>query len=524
MKKIILILISTLFIISACNKTEFENAYTDPSKISATTVEKQFTGFMQANVTWVVPDYWDYFVVRRITSNRYTQAVGWVNVNAQYRPGAAAIQDRWNNFYGFLSQYRELENIYNNSSAEEQALKRIYMIAAKIYFYDHTQRVVDLHGAIPWSKAGMMSANGGNYNMSYPEYDSAESIYTTMLDELKALSAELNTISINPGIQVGFNTQDIVNKGNIDKWKRYCNSLRLRMLTRVSGAAAFQARAATERAEILANPDNYISENNFNVQINVHDLSTPIHSRNFRTGLEDWNGNLASKVMIDHMLQNNDPRLRVMFEPGENAEGVYLGLDPLALAAEQEALIQAGTISLYNRSTFSRNEFFPGVLMNASETNFIAAETFLAAGNDAAAKAAYEKGVASSINFYFQVRTISNDNTVPAPEEVTEAEIDTYLADSGISWDSAPNSAAKLNLIATQKWINFNVIQSQDSWAEYRRLKLPVLNFWTDNTDTQTQPPARWLYAGSEQIYNTENYDIVRSQDNLNTKLFWDVK
>ena len=305
-----------MLIVSACKESDFENAYTDPSKISVTTVEKQFTGFLQANVTWVVPDYWDYFVVRRITSNRYTQAVGWVNVNAQYRPGAAAIQDRWNNYYGFLSQYRELENVYNKLSAEEQALKRIYMIAAKIYFYDHTQRVVDLHGDIPWSKAGMMSANGGNYNISYPEYDSAESIYTKMLDDLKALSAELSTITVTPGIQVGFNTQDIVNKGNLDKWKRYCNSLRLRMLTRVSGVTAFQSRVASERAEILANPANYVSDNSFNIQINVHDLNSPIHSKNFRTGLEDWNGNLAGKVMIDHMVQNNDPRLRVMFEPG----------------------------------------------------------------------------------------------------------------------------------------------------------------------------------------------------------------
>jgi len=524
MKKIILILVSTLLIVSACKESDFENAYTDPSKISVTTVEKQFTGFLQANVTWVVPDYWDYFVVRRITSNRYTQAVGWVNVNAQYRPGAAAIQDRWNNYYGFLSQYRELENVYNKLSAEEQALKRIYMIAAKIYFYDHTQRVVDLHGDIPWSKAGMMSANGGNYNISYPEYDSAESIYTKMLDDLKALSAELSTITVTPGIQVGFNTQDIVNKGNLDKWKRYCNSLRLRMLTRVSGVSAFQSRVASERAEILANPANYVSDNSFNIQINVHDLNSPIHSKNFRTGLEDWNGNLAGKVMIDHMVQNNDPRLRVMFEPGQNANGVYQGLDPLALASAQEAAIQAGTVSLYNRSTFSRNEYFPGVLMNAAEANFIAAEAFLATGNDAAAKAAYEKGVESSIKFYHQVRTISNDNTVPAPAAATDAEIATYLAGAGVSWSAAPNAAAKLNLIATQKWINFNVIQSHDGWAEYRRLKLPQLTFWIDNTDTQTQPPARWLYAGSEQIYNTVNYDKVRSKDNLTTKLFWDVK
>jgi hypothetical protein len=228
--------------------------------------------------------------------------------------------------------------------------------------------------------------------------------------------------------------------------------------------------------------------------------------------------------MIDHMLQNNDPRLRVMFEPGQNAEGVYVGLDPLALSGDQETLITEGRIALYNRSTFSRNQFFPGVLFNAAEANLIAAEAYLTAGSDAAAKAAYEKAVASSVNFYYQMRSISNDNTVAPPEVATAAEIAEYLASPGVSWDAAPNAAAKLNLIASQKWINFNVIQSHDSWAELRRLKLPQLSFWVDNTDTQTQPPTRWLYAGSEQIYNSDNYAAVSSKDNLTTKLFWDVK
>lgn len=84
------------------------------------------------------------------------------------------------------------------------------MIAATIYMYDAAQKVVDLHGDIPWSEAGMMSANGGNYSISLPKYDKAEDVYTKMLDDLKAFATELNTISIKSGIQAGFKTQDFV--------------------------------------------------------------------------------------------------------------------------------------------------------------------------------------------------------------------------------------------------------------------------------------------------------------------------
>jgi uncharacterized LabA/DUF88 family protein len=529
MKKIILILISALMVVSACDKAEFEKAYPDPSKISVTTVEKQFAGYLTANLNYVLPDYWNYFVILRITSNRWTQSVGWVNANAQYVPGGNAVDSRWQNFYNLMSQYRELQNIYEKLPAEEKTDKRIYMIAATIYLYDHAQRVVDLHGDIPWSEAGMMSANGGDYQKSKPKYDSAESIYTQMLDDLKGFADELNTITIKPGIKTGFDTQDYINKGSLDKWKRYNNSLRLRMLTRVSGASAFQSRATSEISSILGNPTSYpvLTENSQNIQINVHDQNTPIHSRNFRTGLEDWGGNYAGKVMIDHMKANQDPRLRVVFQPGRVDNQFiteYHGIDPMANSTAQEAFITTGQVATYNWSTLSRNQFFPGILINTAEVNFLAAEAYLNANQDAPAKAAYEAGISNSVKFYYQLRSISNNNESPAVTAATDAEIADYIAKSQISWSNAATKEAKLNLIATQKWIHFNVVQPHDNWAELRRLKLPQLSFWVDPSDAQKQPPTRWQYPDSERTYNDENYSAVSAKDNLSTKLFWDVK
>jgi len=526
MKRILLILaIFAVAGFSSCKKADFAASYTDPSKISQSTVEKQFAGFMATNREFVLPAYWNYFVVLRTTLQYYNQSVGWVNFTSQYVPGAAAITDRWNNYYNFLAQYRELEKINGKLSADDQKNYRVFMIAAMIYLYDHTQKVVDLHGDIPFSEAGKLSANGGDYLASLPAYDGAEKIYTKMLDDLKAAADELNTINVNPGILVGFKNQDLVNKGDVVKWKKYCNSLRLRLLTRVSDNSTFSARATSEIAAILGNPTGYpvITDNADNVQINVLDLNTSINSNGFRTGLEDWNGNVAPKAMIDHMKTNVDPRLRYVFEPGISAAGVYTGLDQLANADVQTPAIAGGKLAMYNRTTLSRNQFFPGVVMNAAEVSFMAAESYVKAGNTAAAKTAYEKGIRESISYYVAIRALSKDATSPAVTAVAPAEITAYLAANGISFDRATTPAARIALIAAQKWLHMNVVQPVELWSEVRRLD-PALSFQTDGANAQTKPPVRWSYPVSETIYNKANYAAVSAKDNLNQKLFWDVK
>jgi hypothetical protein len=527
MKKILFILaVALITSFTACKKSDFANSYADPSKISVSTVEKQFTGMIASFRGYIVPAYWNYFVVLRTTLLRYTQAVGWENTDNQYVPGAAAVRDRWNDYYNFLSQYRELENIYAKLSADDQADRRIYKIAAAIFFYDQTQKVVDLHGDIPWSEAGKLSANGGDYAASLPKYDNAADIYTKMLDDLKAFADELNTLSVKPGILTGFRTQDLINRGEISLWKRYCNSLRLRILTRVSEVPAFQSRVNSEIAQILSSPANYpvVSSNAENIKITVHDVNSEISARTFQNGLEDWNGNIAGKAMIDHMKANDDPRLRVMFEPGANAAGVYNGLDPLQNRTAQNTLIAGGTLAIYNRSTFSRNQFFPGVLMTAAEVSFLIAEYYLKSGNAAAAKTAYENGIQQSVDYYYWLRSLSDNNTAGNVTPATNTEISRYIASPGVNWTLALTTVEKLKLLAAQKWIHYSVVQPLESWAEIRRLDAPGFSFEVDNANAQKQPPLRWLYADTEQTYNTANYQAVKSKDNLSTKNFWDLR
>src|SRR5690606_28486700 len=101
------------------------------------------------------------------------------------------------------------------------------------------------------------STNESDYQSSYPAYDRAQDIYATMMDELKEISTELNTITVSDAIQQRFATQDIINNGDVELWAKYCNSLRLRILMRVSESSEFASRANEEMAEIIGNPATY---------------------------------------------------------------------------------------------------------------------------------------------------------------------------------------------------------------------------------------------------------------------------
>ena len=115
------------------------------------------------------------------------------------------------------------------------------------------------------------------------------------------------------------------------------------------------------------------------------------------------------------------------------------------------------------------------------------------------------------------------DNTAGASAALTTTEVDAYLAQPAISWDAATTTAAKWTLIAYQKWVHFNVVQSLENWSETRRLKLVKLNLKADVT-AQSTTPNRWFYPSSEPVYNTTNYNAVKGNDNLTTKLFWDIR
>lgn len=513
--------------LGSCSKDDFADAYPDPSKVKTTNIPKQFAGFMKINYEDVIPSYWNYYTVLRSTSLTYTQGHGFTNTSGRYISGAATVY-RWDRFYKFITQYRELEKVMTSLPAAAQTENRIYAIASTIYLYDHTQKMIDNFGDIPFHEAGFISTVGTNYPAALPKYDNQTELYTMMLDQLKAFSAELNTITLSADVTIEFKNQDLINKGDLLSWKNYCNSLRLKMLNRVSAVPAFAARANTEMDAIIAD-GKIVDENSKNIAFRVYTQDGDLDTSGFHEAMEGGN-NIAPKPMIDHMNANNDPRKPWLFEKGSRIVNnvvivapTYEGLDPMLASGAQDLLLTEGKIAVYNRSVISRNDWLPGTLINAAEVNLILAEYYSRTGNAGSAKTYFEKAIRQSVEYYVRLGDKADETTWKPTTEPTTAEIDAYIAN--INFAGATTPSDQLKLIAFQKYIHYNVMQADESWAEQRRLKLPALPFRDDETSSvRKTPPTRWTYPTSESVYNTINYNAVKANDNLSTKIFWDIK
>lgn len=524
MKKIIFLLFAVFAImavtLNSCSESEIEELYPDPAKSSTATVENFLTGILKSANEVVMPWYWRFFVVEQPTMGHYTQVMGWINGKDQYIPPAQAMDWRWDQYYnGPMSQFREMERLYNASDETEQQNKRIFMLAATIFHYDQTVQLVDLFDDIPWSEAGKLRETG-DLTPALPVYDNGQEIYTAILDDLKNIADELSTINVEAFYAGLFANKDYLNDGDIMLWRKYCNSLRLRMLIRVSGV--MNSRAQSEISEILSNPAKYpvVTGNDDDIMLDAWgpDLFSTTSSGNggIQSAMLTWGQyDIAPKAMVDHMRDNNDPRLVITFD--ENKNGEYIGMNPMNDASLQNSNLVDSLVSRYDESTFVRNDYFPGFVITAAEVSFLKAEAYLKGFANGDAQDAYETGIKQSIEMYYEINAGGDfREPIPMPEMSV---IEDYIASANIAWTNED----KIGLLAEQKWLNTGLGQMPQTWAEYRRLDKPAFSFLNDATSGQTTPPLRWLYPESEKQLNGDNYNAVKSKDELNTKVFWDV-
>jgi hypothetical protein len=158
-------------------------------------------------------------------------------------------------------------------------------------------------------------------------------------------------------------------------------------------------------------------------------------------------------------------------------------------------------------------------VVTASEVNFLKAEAWERWGGGDA-KTAYETALRQSIIFYYYLNSLNTVTRMPLRPPSPSA-IASFLQSDQINYGGTTNE--KLTKIWIQKWLHFGFLQSVQGWAEYRRTKQPVLQFYPSTLPGYEGPPSRLVYPGSETSYNT-NYASVRDKDVRTGRVFWDVK
>ena len=299
------------------------------------------------------------------------------------------------------------ENI-KDGSVQEIRQNTGLLAAAKIMRVWIFHFLTDMFGDIPYSEALQGLHVDG---IITPRYDTQQSIYMDLLQEL----AEANTLLDNSIIGSNFGKGDLMFGGDPAKWKKFGNSLKLRILNRCAGTpwsftdqmvgtgefttnpgVASFSDADIEIGTILNDPTGYpiISGNDDNVKLTYPGLPyrQPIFDRLY-VRLD----HIISETMVNWLRTRNDPRLPVFAQETQD----YLnGVSTDPYVGEQNGRNQQSsdfpTISLLG-VRIGYDETAPLYILTYDEIEFIKAEHYMRLGDESSARVAYEAGIIASM-------------------------------------------------------------------------------------------------------------------------------
>ena len=393
---------------------------------------------------------------------------------ARYNITSSATDGTWTALYNALMDIKELEN--KAAASGSQA----YVGVSKLLQAHAFSVITDMFGDIPFSEALQ-----GRVNIT-PAYDRQENIYPaliTMIDEgLAALSTGTETIS-----------GDVVYGGDVAKWKKYGNSLKLRLLNHLS------SRQPNAAANFLASNPSLIDTSVDDAKVafgSVAANANPIYQFDVLSGRKDQ---AVASTIVDKMKALSDPRISVYFNPivknDNGLQGQYFGNTP------------GGSVGDTGESKYSRvgsayaSIKAPVVLMSAAEVNFIKAEVYHRASNAASAQAAYEAAITQD----FAALGLSSS-------------VGAYLANANVAYNGT------LQRIMEQKWITM-FQASYESWVDWRRTGFPALTPAASNV-TSNVIPRNLPYPDVEINSNRANLvagpGIPIPYTGLSNRVWWD--
>ncbi|MCH2023891.1 MAG: SusD/RagB family nutrient-binding outer membrane lipoprotein [Saprospiraceae bacterium] len=478
---------------SSCDK-RFEDLNTNPNEPSST-----FTSFLLSNAQKSMMDYtWDeWFNGRRgnqlaqyWSSNQYSN-------ESRYSLRPTITNSYWSLFYAnSLQDLQEIIRLNTDSPDDYVGFgKTANQIGiAKVLQTWLYQNMTDCWGPIPYSQA----LQGADY--PNPKFDSQKDVYLGMIS---ALNDAINNFDETDNSVQG----DLIYGGDISMWKKFANSLKLRVALRMietseSAAATTAATEAIASGVFTSNADNAVFS-----YLGGTPNNNPIN--------EDYqtrNDFAASNIMVDVLDSLNDPRVGFYYAPAANS-GNYVG-EVYGLNEANAALTLNGDVSQRGSQVLSATA--PGVYLDYAQVEFMLAEC-AERGISGAGSAGthYSNGITASMNFWDENATLT---TTDISNYIAQANVDyTTLINGGETWKQ---------VIGKQKWIAL-YMQGIQGWTEYRRLDFGILQLPADGTLMGSGIPTRMIYPEDEQTLNATEYTNALSTlggaDDQDTKLWWDV-
>lgn len=504
-----------LLLVISCT-SDFEDINTNPSKLteagareipfmfsraqSAATIHRPY----YQTISILMPDlYAQYYALTTtsFTTDRYALNDTWLS-----RPAIIT----------YVLTMPQLQAIFDNTepSSGEYALANIM----KAYTF---QRYTDQFGPVPYFQSGSTANN--------IPYDSQEAIYDDLFKRLDSAVVNLKNGNVNNI----FGTQDLIYEGDVSKWIKFANTLRLRMAMRISKVNPTRAQQEAEAAVAAG----VITENTESATIQRSLNGDDANGLAFNAANNEFS---MSSTMASYLKGYQDPRLAVFFQPAV-ATGEFKGLRNGSSATainlpgnrpNQTSNVGAKWVernsegSAWEAHLEARQE-----VLAAAEAYFLRAEGALNGWNvGGTARELYEKGITLSLQQWGVtdasiISTYIQSNAVPvAPGDEANSPA---VSDIPVGWSAS--EVVQRAQIATQKWIAI-FPDGIEAWSEFRRTGYPTMYpiLQSDNADLPLGSFINRLpYSSVEASTNGEALEAGRKllggADNAATKVWWDV-
>jgi len=481
-------------LLAGCSREKFAGLNTDPDAILSIPPEYELpTGLLAIHGG---ERYYDLYLGIYYWSQTFS--IGSGNAEGSYR-ASGNIGARWGMFYGGVgNRLIDVKEIIKKLPADKQAgYERLNTIVdiPLAYFAWYTS---DVYGSIAYSEA--FRARYTTPPLLTPKYDTQAQLYDLLDQQLKSAVGKLKAPA--SGAQANLTGYDIYYNGDVTKWIKAANSLRLKMAMRLLKRNPEKLRSIA--AEVLGD--------NVGV-INTDNESWRFIARGSSTGGDDNPANQrpvsGSKNMVDFMWKTSDPRIRIYYEPshftkerfdaaqaqgkipasftwdGQLYRGQYVSpdasLDPAkapyftainykfnnvdVTGARLPSSIRA---SYFDSTPNGGNITYP--LINYSDVLFMRAELAQRNiyGSPAEAENWYYKGIDAALAEHDKAASIAKITNYQAltPEEVTA-----YKAQPNVVF----SPANALEQICVQQYINY-FKNNSEAWALVKRTGFPSVN------------------------------------------------
>lgn len=420
---------------------------------------------------------------------------------------------------------------YVITSTEGDDKYAYFNAAAKIMMVVNYQRLVDAFGDIPYTEA--LRADEG---IVAPKYDDAATIYRDLFSKLNEAISTIDNAQFP--LRLSRSTDPLFGSHNsserpiadqIMDWKRYANTLKLRILIRLSSKPEFAAFISEGFAGLDANflTDDAIVDPGY--ELNRPNPQWNTWGRTIAGALSNssripttfsfafYNGTKLSDPGRGETIYVNFPTTPTN-QLGNEVGNPTIVAGEVTWASNQPGLAGTGVL---------KGPAMGQPLMLLAEARFLQAEAQLKGYLTGDYIATFYEGVKASFAYLYKDEA---ENLVGDPDELLQEYIGENASKRLVVIELATSEAERLEAIITQKYIALNMVNSDEAWNEYRRTGFPAtipgggpaFDIASRASNVQSRAdklPTRILYPTSEQSYNPANYINVNHTSDL---IFWD--